>query len=61
MKVLGACSERKSRGKYICDSLGGVAREHAKVVYVGTYNYFSGHESHPIFSVQRVDKQYASS
>ena len=58
VRVLGCCSERKTRGRYICSELGGEPRSMCKVVYVGQYNYFSDHMSHPIFSVKRCDKRY---
>ena len=47
-RILGATSERKSGGEYICSFLlDGTPRADANVIYVGKFSYFSGHEKSP--------------
>ena len=41
----GLASERKSKGQYICSNLlESDTRENSRVVYVGKFSYFSGHQ-----------------
>jgi hypothetical protein len=65
VNVLGVTSERKRGGQYVCSSLGRAGsegpRESFRVVYVGTYSYFTGHHVASPYSVRPVDKVYSSS
>ena len=55
--VKGITSERKSKDRYICHTLGGRQREQERTVYCGKYSYFSGHEKSP-FAPCKADYVY---
>lgn len=57
--VKAVTSERKTKKRHVCHQLlDGDTRDTATVVYVGAYNYFTNHKSHPVFSLQPGDKVY---
>ena len=48
VRVLGVTSERTSAGGYICQTFpDGSSRADHNVIYVGQYNFFTGHERSP--------------
>ena len=56
--VKAVTSERKSRGRYICfDLLGEDTRDNARCIYVGKYNFFTGHEQSK-WSIQTPDRVF---
>tara|TARA_B100000795_G_C22460999_1_gene309234 strand:+ start:270 stop:587 length:318 start_codon:yes stop_codon:yes gene_type:complete len=49
--VAGITSERKTKGEYIMNEIGGKSRSEVKCVYVGKYNYFAGNAKSPFAPV----------
>ena len=57
--VKAVTSERKRSDRYLCHKLlEGDTRDNSVVVYVGQYNFFTGHSAHPVFSVIPEDKVF---
>ena len=56
--IRGVTSERTTGGQFICGTMpDGTPRVDARVVYVGPYNYFTGHTG-SIWSLVASDKVY---
>ena len=56
VEIKAVTSERKTGGQYIChELLGGDTRDDAKCVYVGKYNYFTGH-THSKWAIKPCDR-----
>lgn len=53
--VSGITSARRRGGEFVCPTIAGAPRETKKVVYIGAYNFFTGHERSP-FTMTAADK-----
>lgn len=54
--VRGIVSERRKHGQYLCPRL----PDH-RYVYVGQYNFFTGHTDKSVWQLARTDKVYGAS
>lgn len=58
VRIRGVTSERTMAGCFICDTMpDGTPRDPDQVVYVGPYNYFTGHVG-SVWSLVASDKAY---